>query len=278
MRSTQIALLLSTAILSGLLALNLRAQFRTQEKLDALAAAMAEPPQPLAPPMPAAMPAILAAEKAPEPRECDGRPLPQYIIEPPDVLLIEAALKDPKTGVTDRLPKQPISGSFVVRPDGTVGLGVWGSAVVTGLTLDRATAAIREQLLKSKSPEITAENLVVIVDVAAYNSKCFYIITDDGNGGDKVLRMPLTGNETIVDAIAKVDGLAEVASEIGSIAIVDGQPEFAGKKSIRLARKSADGTWQVLPVNWIAITQRGVATTNYQILNADRLYVTKAGK
>jgi polysaccharide biosynthesis/export protein len=262
MRSTQVALLLSTAILSGLLALNLRAQFRTQEKLDALTAAMAEPQQAAPAPTPAAMPAILAPEKAPEPRECDGRPLPQYIIEPPDVLLIEAVLKDPKTGVTDRLPTQPISGSFLVRPDGTVGLGVWGSAVVTGLTEAHAITAIRQCLLSHPSHGVTAENLVVVVDVQAYNSKRYYVITKGAGDGDQVQAFPQRGPTCVLDAISMVSGLEDVGKTA----------------SIRLVRNRTDGTTEEMPVDWLAITQQSDCKTNYLLHPGDRLYVTKAGK
>src|SRR5262245_11614898 len=116
MRYTRLAVMLSVVVLAGLLALNLRAQLRTEEKLDALAAALAARAEPSAP--------VQLAAPAAVPREMSGRTtLPPYVIEAPDQLSIEAVLKDPKTGAPDRLPTQPISGSFVVRPDGTVGLG-----------------------------------------------------------------------------------------------------------------------------------------------------------
>lgn len=259
MRFTRFALVLSVAGVVGLLALNLRAQLRTQEKLDALAAALAEraavTPQPVGPTAPPAPGSV--------PRELDHPvALPPYVIEAPDVLTIEAVLKDPKTGATDRLPTQPISGSFLVRPDGTVGLGVWGSVSVTGLTTEQASAAIRAHLAKSRAAELSAENLAVVVDVQAYNSKCYYVITDAPGGGEQVLRLPLAGNETVLDAIAQVGGL----------------PEAAGKKSVHIARPRPSGGNQILPVDWKAITRQGVTATNYQLMPADRVYVGGAGE
>ena len=32
---------------------------------------------------------------------------------------------------------------------------------------------------------------------------------------------------------------------------------------------------QILPIDWLAVTQRGDATTNYQLLPGDRLYVSE---
>ena len=46
------------------------------------------------------------------------------------------------------------------------------------------------------------------MDVFAYNSKVYYIIFDGGGYGQQVFRMPITGNETVLDAIGKVQGLA----------------------------------------------------------------------
>jgi len=51
----------------------------------------------------------------------------------------------------------------------------------------------------------------VNVDVMAYNSQVFYVILDGGGTGEQVQRFPVTGNETVLDAIAAVQGLSEVA-------------------------------------------------------------------
>ena len=119
------------------------------------------------------------------PRELDKITLPPYVIEAPDQLTIEVVVKDPKTGTTDRLPNQPISGSFLVRLDGTVGLGLWGSVFVSGLTIEQATKAIREQVAKV-SQKIRAEALVAVVEVVAYNSKRYYVITNSDGFGEQV--------------------------------------------------------------------------------------------
>jgi polysaccharide export outer membrane protein len=242
-------------------ALNWRAQLQTQQRFDALTAALAERPAvrtehpvdtiPTAPPAPA--PAAISQQL--------NATLPKYVIEAPDVLLIEAVTKDAKTGTTNRLPEQPVSGQFHVRLDGTVGLGLWGSVEVSNLTLDQASAAIRERLLKARPTELTAENLVVLVEVLASNSKKYYVITDGDGGGEQVFPFPITGSETVLDALANINGLSDVA----------------GERNVRIARRASKPgePWVVLPVDWTAITQHGVTWTNYQLFPGDRLYVTR---
>jgi polysaccharide export outer membrane protein len=242
--------------------LNWRAQLQTQQRLDALSAALAERSAPILEPAfqfpPLAAP---GKERNAAPREANGK-LPPYVIEAPDMLLIEAVVKDPKTGTIDRLPNQAISGPFQVRPDGTVGLGFWGSVVVTGLTTDQANTAIRDCLLNARPAVVTAENLNVIVDVAAYNSKRYYVITEGDGFGEQILPFPLTGTETVLDAITGVEGLADVAS----------------KRKVWISRRAPNSgqPWQTLPIDWKAITQDGVVTTNYQLMPGDRLYVKRA--
>ncbi len=204
------------------------------------------------------------------PRELDKITLPPYVIEAPDLLLIEViqrskvtdeVTKLPKT-VSDRLPIQPISGPFMVRMDGSVGLGFWGSVPVSGLTLDQAADAIRAQLVKSdtlKQLGTGPESITVIVDVIAYNSKKYYVITDGGGYGEQVFPFPITGSETVLDAMSNINGLPDVAS----------------KRNIWVARRTPHGgqPWQILPVDWIGITQHGITYTNYQVMPGDRIYV-----
>jgi len=102
------------------------------------------------------------------------------------------------------------------------------------------------------------EAFAVIVDVAAYNSKWYYVITDGGGYGEQVFPFPITGSETVLDAIGHIQGLPAVAS----------------KRDIWVARRSPHcGPEQVLCVNWTAITQWGDTTTNYQVMPGDRIYV-----
>ncbi len=164
-------------------------------------------------------------------------------------------LTSPQVLVTLPSPqnKQFIAGPHLVRPDGTVGLGVYGSVYVAGMTLQQARNAIELHLSHHiHRPEVS-------VDVLAYNSKVYYVITDGGGAGEQVYRIPSTGNETVLDAIAGVNGLPTVAS----------------KASIWIARPTPNqGTPdQILKVDWQAIAEGAQTTTNYQMLPGDRLYV-----
>ena len=93
----------------------------------------------------------------------------------------------------------------------------------------------------------------------AFNSKVYYIILQGAGLGDGVYRFPVTGNETVLDAIANIQGLEEVSS-----------------KKIWVARPSRDICRpQVLPVDWFAVTERGEPQTNYQLLPGDRVFVAE---
>ena len=260
------------------------------------------------------------------PRELAKASLPEYVIEPPDILLIDAVrvvpkppykiepldvlylnatsfsgpisslitvepdgtinlgddgsvpvagltLKEATAAVKERLGKrfkdpnaakaeisvsqsralQQIRGEHLVRPDGTIGLGTYGSVRVTGLTFTGARAAIEQHLSQYLlHPEIS-------LDVFAYNSKVCYVIFDGGGFGQQIVRLPITGNETVLDAIAQVSGLTPVSN----------------KHRIRLARPTAadDPNDNVLAVDWVGITTRGRAETNYQLAPGDRIYI-----
>jgi hypothetical protein len=98
----------------------------------------------------------------------------------------------------------------------------------------------------------------VAVDVVAYNSKTIYVITDGAGYGQQVIRLPVTGNETVLDAISQVNGLAPQAC----------------KCHIWVARPNPNARCaQVLRVDWNAVVEGGVAGTNYQLLPGDRVFV-----
>jgi polysaccharide export outer membrane protein len=148
---------------------------------------------------------------------------------------------------------QQIRGEHIVRPDGTISLGTYGSVYVSGLTIDLAKTAIEGQLSRYLlNPEVT-------VDVSSYNSKAYYIVTDGGGYGEQIYRFPSTGNETVLDALSQINGLPFVAS----------------KNRIWVARPSPAGTgcYQVLPVDYLAMTRGGATETNYQIFPGDRVFV-----
>ncbi len=261
------------------------------------------------------------------PRELDKVTLPRYVIEPPDILLIEGVKLVPKSPhkietfdailvrVEGEFPEQPIddaynvdadgrvnlgptygrvkvvgltmeeaedeirthlaqiladvqvsvsllqsagaqqvTGQHLVGPDGRVNLGTYGSTHVAGMTIDEARAAVEAQLsLKLESPE-------VFVDVLAYNSKVYYIVTQGGGFGDNVVRLPITGNETVLDAVAGIGGISQVSSS-----------------RLWIARPAPNGVGceQILPVNWEDITRGASTATNYQLMPGDRLFIAE---
>jgi polysaccharide export outer membrane protein len=149
--------------------------------------------------------------------------------------------------------RQQIRGEHVVRPDGTIGLGLYGSAFVGGMTLEQAKFAIEQQLSHFlEQPEIS-------LDVFSYNSKYYYVVLDGGGYGQQVIRFPVTGKETVLDAISQVYGLPAVSST----------------KRIWVARPNGGdpSQEQVLPVDWRALTRCGSPATNYQLMPGDRVFV-----
>ncbi|MFO0842164.1 MAG: polysaccharide biosynthesis/export family protein [Gemmataceae bacterium] len=220
------------------------------------------------------IPAPVVTNPPHAPREFQKHALSAYIIEPPDVLRIDAST----TVVGTR--QLPIEGPHLVRPDGTIGLGTFGAVFVAGMTLDQAKMQIIEAIMrgvsqtqggepdkkdkdddpdKKKGP-LTLQDYwqAIRVDVAAFNSKFYYVIADGGGYGETVVRVPCTGNETVLDAISQIQGLPAVAS----------------KKKIWVARATPQGHHpMVLPVDWYAVTQGGSAATNYQVFPGDRVYV-----
>jgi polysaccharide export outer membrane protein len=240
------------------------------------------------------------------PTELNPVTLPEYVIEPPDVLVIEARVKRVNvperlvkirgllktnkdedgtnltaerrqkleeekqqleaekveyTGETEPLPYNPIQNQFQVRPDGSVYLGAYGSVQVAGLTTNQARLAIRSVLARQINYDAGGtkeDSVLVLVDVVQYNSKTYYVITDGGGAGERVAEFPITGKEFVSTAIARIGGL----------------PEEASRRNIWVARRTPKlNDEQILPVDWVGITQWGVTSTNYQLFPGDRVYV-----
>ena len=169
---------------------------------------------------------------------------------------LRKTLKNPDATVSllSTIGQQQIAGEHMVGPDGTVTLGSYGSVGVVGLSVDEAKQTIEAHLNQFlENPEIS-------LGVFAYNSKLYYVILQGGGNGDQVLRFPVTGNETILDAISQVHGLTPNSST-----------------RIWIGRPGGSTPCEdcILPVDWHAISQRGRPETNYQILPGDRIYVAE---
>jgi polysaccharide export outer membrane protein len=206
---------------------------------------------------------------APPPRELSKVSMLDYVVEPPDMILVE---------VLEALPGRPISGERLVRPDGKISLGFYGEVYVAGLT----TAEIKEKIIQHLRKHLGDEQLGLVVpdperpgrtksvapadsarvyvDVKAYNSKNYYVQGDVSAPG----RLPITGNDTVLDAINYAGGL---------------QPT-AWRSNIRLVRPPAPGADRprVLKVDYEAIAYEGDPSTNYQLLPGDRVIVLRDPK
>ena len=174
-------------------------------------------------------------------------------VQPTIKKYLQSVLKNPEVAVNliDTAAKQQIAGQHLVGPDGTVTLGSYGGVAVVGLTVAQAKWNIERYLSQYlEAPEISLE-------IAGYNSKVYYIVTQGAGLGDGVYRFPITGNETVLDAISQINGLQQVAS-----------------KQIWVARPtSVPGKVQRMPVSWADITADGNANSNYQLLPGDRVFI-----
>ena len=167
---------------------------------------------------------------------------------------LKRTLSEPQVSVTlnESGGQQQVAGEHLIGPDGTINLGTYGQVYVAGLTIQEAKEAIENHLKQY------LEAPLVSVDVYAYNSKVYYVITQGAGFGDNIQRFPITGNETVLDAISQVQGLSRLSS-----------------KNIWIARPSCSGCDQILPVRWDEVVQGAGTCTNYQVLPGDRIFVAQ---
>ena len=148
--------------------------------------------------------------------------------------------------------QQQITGEHLVGPDGTVNLGTYGSVFVSGMTLAQAKAAIEEHLAQFlDEPEVS-------VDVFSYNSKVYYVVVEGAGQGDQIAAFPITGNETVLDALSQLQSTG-----------------FGTTRNVWVARPSPHGLGysQVLPVCWEDMIRGGISATNYQLFPGDRVII-----
>ncbi len=167
---------------------------------------------------------------------------------------LRSVLTEPEVSVTllSASGTQQIAGEHLVGPDGTINLGIYGSVYIAGMTINQSRATIENVLSEFfDEPKMS-------VDVFAYNSKVYYIITEGPAFGDQVVRVPITGNETVLDAMSNIGGLSNISSS---------------KMWISRPAPHGVGCDQVLPIDWDSITRGANTCTNYQLLPGDRIFI-----
>jgi RNA polymerase sigma factor (sigma-70 family) len=175
--------------------------------------------------------------------------MPEYVIEPPDLLQVQY-------GRPEGIEAVKISGSFLVRPDGTIGLDVLGSVKVSGCTLRQAHDAIARHL-GSRLDTFDAEKLTL--DVKEYNSKFIYVIIQDAD--EQIVRLSASRDIRVLDALVQAHAVKPMLVGLG-------------KKQVYVKRK-AEGEEEpkALAVDFQAITHDGNTATNYELRSGDRVYV-----
>jgi polysaccharide export outer membrane protein len=146
----------------------------------------------------------------------------------------------------------PITGEYLVMPDGTVNLRQYGSVQVAGKTVPEIRRALQKHLNQFfDAPDPS-------VEVRQINSKVFYVITEGGGLGDNVRRIPISGTDTVLDALSAVNGLSQVSS---------------AKMWVARPAPGGFGCEQILPVDYAAITRGASTATNYQLMPGDRVFI-----
>ena len=168
---------------------------------------------------------------------------------------LEGLLREPNVSVSlaERRPLQPIAGEHLVGPDGRTSLGSYGMVTLNGLTVEEAQKAV-ERHLRDRGFEAT-----ISVEVSGYNSHVYYLAIERSGENTFVIRTPITGNETVLDALSQLDGSLSPASKI------------------QLHRPKADGGDETLEVDWQSIVQGKSLATNYKLKTGDRLFVKEVG-
>jgi protein involved in polysaccharide export with SLBB domain len=176
------------------------------------------------------------------------RPLHQregYRVEAPDILEIDIQAHETS--------RESMSGKYLVNADGAIELGGGiGSVTVAGMTIEEVQSAIARRLEGGDdAPRVCAS-------VLAQYSHVYYVIHKASEcEGDQVCRIPVIGNETVLDAVSQINNLGDLDD-----------------KHIWIARPQAGvHSDTILPVQWREISSDPASAANYKILSGDRIFV-----
>jgi protein involved in polysaccharide export with SLBB domain len=174
------------------------------------------------------------------PHELDKGVLTAYYVEPGDTLLVQPANLDSPI----RLPTDQ-----VVGPDGQIELGQYGRLQVVGKTPEEIERDV-QKVIRAETKEAGP----ITVSLVGRQSKVYYVLGEVNSPG----AYPLSGRETVLDAIIAAGGVTDAADLSG---VTYTQPSPPGECRI------------VLPVCYREIVQLGDTSTNYQVAPGDRIYV-----
>jgi protein involved in polysaccharide export with SLBB domain len=175
------------------------------------------------------------------PRELSKQVRQEHRLQPGDELLIEVVSEDSDI----RLPVDQ-----QVMADGSLDLAQFGRLVVASLSLEQAEALIQDRIAE-EGEKPAKVNVRLIQPIHRY-----YVLGEVNSPG----AYPLTGHETVLDALMEAGGLTARASAC----------------DLLLARPTRPNACRVtLPVCYRAITQLGDTSTNYHLKPGDRIFVAR---
>ena len=131
----------------------------------------------------------------------------------------------------------------IVLADGVV-LGAVAAAA--GVALGVGVAAALQPLIEAHLSHFLVRP-EVSVDIAGFNSKVFYVITDGAGAGAQVARFPVTGKTTVLDAMSNVNGLSPVSSKHHVYLV---RPTDCGRHSTGAARTASRSRQKPAATGW----------------------------
>lgn len=212
--------------------------------------------------------AVLESSRIPQgiARENAKVALPSHVLQPGDAVLVEPVNLERDL----RLPADQ-----TVMSDGSLDLGPYGRVIVAGREIEQAEMLIEQQIVsqireqraacrqyanETDQATIDAEALPDSCDGIAINVRLlepvqhFYVLGEVNAPGS----YPLSGHETVLDAIVAAGGLSSSANPC----------------KILLARPTDPCDCRItLPVCYREIVQLGNTASNYQLRPNDRIFV-----
>ncbi len=172
--------------------------------------------------------------------ELAKQPIDEYFVEPGDRILVEPIKLDSQF---------QSAGDQVVMVDGSIDLGKFGRLRVAGLTVEDIEHAVVQRIA-----QVSDTQEQINVQLLETNGSHIYVLGAVGSPGT----YPLSGNETVLDAILLAGGLTSSASACNIIFV----------------RPTDDCQCRVVQrICYRQITQLGDVTTNFQLQPGDRIVV-----